>query len=136
MVTQEWLWTLSIAVPALLLFGWGVWGLGWLERRALWPRIGPEVAAQSEAVRPVWCGWALANDGREIRWLAGPLGERTWVRQGRGAWVKHPGILVGAPLQSASTSAPSTATDATKDSDGSPPPEPSDVGRPPQGPDL
>ena len=136
MVTQEWLWTLSIAVPALLLCGWGLWGLGWLERRALWRRIGFEVSAHPDAVRPVWCGWVWEIEALEVRWMGGPLGERTWVRQGSGAWVKHPGILVGTSLRRASAPEASPVTALEEGSAGSPPPEPSVDAHPPRGPDL
>ena len=98
MVTPEWLWTLSVAVPATLVLGWGLWSLGWLERRAIWPRVQGEVKCREGQVRPVWCGWQLDCASVQVRWVGGPLGERTWVRKPGQRWVKTPGIVVGPDL--------------------------------------
>ena len=84
-VSAEWLRSIAVAVPALLLAWWTVWGVGWLWRRILWARVGAaarELAGADGEIRPLWAGWRVQVGDLRVDWRGGLLGPRTVVRKG------------------------------------------------------
>lgn len=85
-MTPEWLWNLSVAVPALLLGWWVWWTAGWLWRRTLWQRIGrhARTLAGGQDPLPVWGGWRVRSARGEVTWRGGLWGPGTTVKRADG----------------------------------------------------
>lgn len=92
-MTPEWLWNLSVAVPALLLGWWVWWTAGWLWRRTLWQRVGASarrLAGGHDPV-PVWGGWRVSGPAGVVTWRGGLWGPGTTVKpaSGRRRWFSE-----------------------------------------------
>jgi len=82
-VSPEFLHTLALIGPAVLLTWWTLWLLGFLWRRTVWQRIGAHLREEGVLgeVRPLFLGWRVTRGQVRVDYRGGWRGVHTVVRQ-------------------------------------------------------